>query len=403
MSRWFSFGTTKEVEPQTTRALPASWYRSSAMYELERRAIFSKKWIAVSHQARFAEVGDFLRITQAGFTFFLIKDRQGEIRAHHNVCRHRAFPLVEQDAGRVNILSCKYHGWSYGLDGKLAKAPKYQEVPSFDKSTNNLYPIHVHIDKLGFIWVNMDASATPTVAWDDDFAGVDTQPRLQPFDMAAYHFDHQWEMIGDYNWKTLADNYNECYHCPTGHPALNALTDLSKYWVETSGGHIQHFNVDKPDKDGMGIYSTFYYPNASITISPTFFYIMRCIPISASQTKMEYEVYRSNSASDEDFNEISNCFKQILKEDKDLCNAAQKNLNAGIFVNGELHPRVEKGPLFFQETTRKLVMEHHQQEGHEGHEVWPAAPKNGQSGNGQDDIDFCNKLEACAGSDSSMW
>ncbi|KAH7214446.1 Rieske [2Fe-2S] iron-sulfur domain-containing protein [Fusarium oxysporum] len=378
MSRWFSFGTTKEVEPQTTRALPASWYRSSAMYELERRAIFSKKWIVVSHQARFAEVGDFLRITQAGVTFFLIKDRQGEIRAHHNVCRHRAFPLVEQDAGRVNILSCKYHGWSYGLDGKLAKAPKYQEVPSFDKSTNNLYPIHVYIDKLGFIWVNMDASATPTVAWDDDFAGVDTQPRLQPFDMAAYHFDHQWEMIGDYNWKTLADNYNECYHCPTGHPALNALTDLSKYWVETFGGHIQHFNVDKPDKDGMGIYSTFYYPNASITIS-------------------------SNSASDEDFNEISNCFKQILKEDKDLCNAAQKNLNAGIFVNGELHPRVEKGPLFFQETTRKLVMEHHQQEGHEGHEIWPAAPKNGQSGNGQDDIDFCNKLEACAGSDSLMW
>ncbi|KAF5252534.1 hypothetical protein FANTH_2428 [Fusarium anthophilum] len=403
MSRWFSFGTTKEAEPQTTRALPASWYRSSAMYELERRAIFSKKWIVVSHKARFPEVGDYLRITQAGFTFFLIKDRQGEIRAHHNVCRHRAFPLVEQDAGRVNILSCKYHGWSYGLDGKLAKAPKYQEVPTFDKSNNSLYPIHVHVDKLGFIWINMDASPTPTVPWEDDFAGVDTQPRLQPFDMEAYHFDHQWEMIGDYNWKTLADNYNECYHCPTGHPALNALTDLSKYWVETAGGHIQHFNVDKPDKDGMGIYSTFYYPNASITISPTFFYIMRCIPISASQTKMEYEVYRANSASDDDFNEISDCFKQILKEDKDLCNAAQKNLNAGIFVNGELHPRVEKGPLFFQETTRKLVMNHHKQEESEGHEIWPAAPKNGQSGNGQGDIDFCNKLEACAGSESLKW
>lgn len=69
---------------------------------------------------------------------------------------------------------------------------------------------------------------------------------------------------------------------------------------------------------------------------------MRCIPISASQTKMEYEVYRHKNASDHDFNNISDCFKQILKEDKDLCNAAQKNLNAGIFVNGELHPRVEK-------------------------------------------------------------
>lgn len=69
---------------------------------------------------------------------------------------------------------------------------------------------------------------------------------------------------------------------------------------------------------------------------------MRCIPVSASQTKMEYEVYRSNDATDEDFTEVSDFFKQVLKEDKDLCNGAQKNLNAGIFMSGELHPRVEK-------------------------------------------------------------
>ena len=69
---------------------------------------------------------------------------------------------------------------------------------------------------------------------------------------------------------------------------------------------------------------------------------MRCIPTSAGQTKMEYEVYRHNDASDEQFNGISDFFKQVLKEDKDLCNAAQENLNAGIFINGELHPRAEK-------------------------------------------------------------
>ena len=48
---------------------------------------------------------------------------------------------------------------------------------------------------------------------------------------------------------------------------MNGVTDLSKYWVETAGGHIQHFNVDKPGAEGMGIYSSFYYPNASMTIS----------------------------------------------------------------------------------------------------------------------------------------
>lgn len=71
-------------------------------------------------------------------------------------------------------------------------------------------------------------------------------------------------------------------------------------------------------------------------------YIQRCIPLSATQTKMEYEVYRHADASDEDFKFIDEMFKQVLKEDKELCEGAQKNLNGGIFVNGELHPRAEK-------------------------------------------------------------
>lgn len=107
--------------------------------------------------------------------------------------------------------------WTYGFDGKLAKAPKYQELPSFDKSSNGLFRVHVRVDKLDFIWVNLDANETPEVSWEEGFAAVDEQTRLQSFDMTNYHFDHQWEMIGDYNWKTLADNYNEvsCKICPS--------------------------------------------------------------------------------------------------------------------------------------------------------------------------------------------
>lgn len=79
--------------------------------------------------------------------------------------------------------------------------------------------------------------------------------------------------------------------------------------------------------------------------SPHFFYIMRCSPVSATQTQMEYEVYRHKDATDEEFTYISDTFKRILQEDKDLCNAAQKNLNGSIFVNGELHPTAEKASL----------------------------------------------------------
>ena len=68
---------------------------------------------------------------------------------------------------------------------------------------------------------------------------------------------------------------------------------------------------------------------------------------------MQYEVYRHINASDKDFHKIDSIFKQVLKEDKDLCNAAQRNLNTGVYVNGELHPEHEKGPLFFQQSVTK--------------------------------------------------
>lgn len=99
--------------------------------------------------------------------------------------------------------------------------------------------------------------------------------------------------------------------------------------------------------------------------SPHFFYIMRCIPVSASQTKMEYEVYRHKDATDEEFTYITETFRTILKEDKDLCNAAQKNLNGNVFINGELHPMAEKVSLMARASTVKHTHAHTDQRYHE--------------------------------------
>ncbi|GKT51084.1 carnitine monooxygenase oxygenase subunit [Colletotrichum spaethianum] len=250
------------------RALPASWYRSEAMYELERRAIFSRQWLLLTHNLRFTKAGDYVSFNLAGFPFFVVKDRDGEFNAFHNICRHRAYPIIEQDSGTARIFSCKYHGWSYSLKGSLAKAPRFDTVPTFDKSQNGLLPIHTHVDNLGFIWVNLEASEKPSIPWHADLA-IDAQPRYAVFNlMRDYHFDHTWTMDGDYNWKTLADNYNECYHCPTGHPGVNAVADLSQYYVETVGGQIRHFNTNKDEEDRtMAVISTYLFPNSSITVT----------------------------------------------------------------------------------------------------------------------------------------
>lgn len=262
--------TTKDKETHTERALPASWYRSDNLYQLERRAIFSRRWILISHQLRFVKSGDWIQFTVAGFPIIVCRDRSGKINGFHNVCRHRAFPIVTEGKGTSQIFACKYHGWSYGLNGNLAKAPGYQELNDFDKSANGLLPIHVHIDATGFIWVNLDAAKEPEVPWSEDLAGVDTQERFRHFNFEDYHFDHTWAMSGDYNWKTLGDNYNECYHCALTHPDSYDLSDFEAYTVKGTGGYLEHFAGTRPEQEeasGIRFVSTYYFPNACMTVT----------------------------------------------------------------------------------------------------------------------------------------
>ena len=256
-------------EKHAVRALPASWYTSPDMYELERRAIFSRKWLLTTHKARVENEGDWVRYDVANYQFIICKDRTGNINAFHNVCRHRAFPIVTEEKGHNSVFACKYHGWSYGLNGKLAKAPGYQDLDGFDKSKNGLLPLHVKVDKSGFIWVNLDGKEEPEVPWEEDFAGVDEQERFSAYNFDDYIFDHAWEMEGDYNWKILADNYNECYHCKTTHPDIPKIADLNSYYVSTKGGQILHYG--NPTKEqierGLRVASTYYFPNASMNVS----------------------------------------------------------------------------------------------------------------------------------------
>lgn len=126
---------------------------------------------------------------------------------------------------------------------------------------------------------------------------------------------------------------------------------------------------------------------------------------------MEYEIYRHTDASDEAFTSINKLYRQVLNEDKELCNNAQKNLNAGIFTNGKLHPFNEKvcpeiekycrpayqinlpqGPLYFQKLVKSSVMGHKAMETELGDEIWPARPKVEGSDGLEEEIKFCAQL-----------
>lgn len=130
--------------------------------------------------------------------------------------------------------------------------------------------------------------------------------------------------------------------------------------------------------------------------------MMRCVPTSPNHSSMEYEVYRHKSASDASFKKIDEMFKRILAEDKWLCNNAQKNLNAGVFVNGEMHPGMEQGPLYFQSRIRQLLNNHHQLEVAAKREIKPAQQVvGGDMAGTKTDYGFCSGL-ACSKDDKSL-
>jgi hypothetical protein len=116
---------------------------------------------------------------------------------------------------------------------------------------------------------------------------------------------------------------------------------------------------------------------------------------------MEYEVYRHKEATDADFEYIDAFFKRVLAEDKYLCNEAQKNLNAGVFVNGQLHPELESAPLFFQNTVRSLLLNHRREEQKEQREIWPARQASAGSATAED-INFCSGLACSAESNGKL-
>ncbi|KAK5796744.1 hypothetical protein VI817_006028 [Penicillium citrinum] len=264
---WRVFGwSSNNTEKGPPRGIPASWYRSEAMYQLERRAIFSKHWLLLTHSSRFVKTGDYLSFTIANFPIFLIRDRDGNINGFHNTCRHRAFPVVQLVSGSASILSCKYHGWSYGLTGNLSKAPRFESVPDFDQKQHGLLPIHVHTDKAGFIWANLQAG-DPEVTWDEEFQKIDQQPRMQDFGFAGeYFYDHSWEMDVDANWKGVIENYNECYHCATSHQLISRVSDLPRYKVEPNAGYMEHHIFNKEQVDSQFRRAiTYFFPTTSIT------------------------------------------------------------------------------------------------------------------------------------------
>jgi choline monooxygenase len=225
----------------SAKTLPAAHFRDSSLYDAERRRIFARTWQLIDHEAQLAGPGAWLAVTVAGYPVIVV--RGDRLRAFHNVCRHRAGPLAPDGHGRCDgWLTCRYHGWRYALDGRLASARDFGPVEGFDPREYGLVALACETWR-GFVFVNMDTSAASLAS-----AIAPLAERVDHMPIEGFRPMRQVTHEIRCNWKTYVENYLEGYHVPVVHPALNAAIDASRYEVELRGDIVFH---SAPPRTGM--------------------------------------------------------------------------------------------------------------------------------------------------------
>ena len=213
-----AFRKTADTFGQGAKTLPQKYFVSSEVFEKEQEKIFAKHWVLVGHASDVAKAGDFFLTTIGGESVIVVRDRQSEVRAFYNVCRHRGTRLCEEASGHSSTIQCPYHAWTYGLDGRLVGAPHMDEVRGFDRDDYSLFPVKAGVWE-GFIFVNLADDAMPLEEWLAPLRG-----KFSHWNLAKLRSAKRIEYDVRANWKLMFENYAECYHCPGVHPQLQKVS-----------------------------------------------------------------------------------------------------------------------------------------------------------------------------------
>lgn len=299
------------------RTLPARLYTSPAVFRVEMDRIFAKRWLYAARVTDLDAPGRWVTLTVGADSLLIVRDAE-QVRAFHNVCRHRGTRLCAEPAGRFEgPIRCPYHAWSYALDGRLVGAPNMQDVDGFDKSD---FPLHAARAAAweGGVFVNMDPRAA---SFEEVFAPL--YGRFDPWGLPDLVPAHRIVYDVNANWKLVFQNYSECYHCPSLHPLLNRLTpfrDASNDLTEgpflggpmrlargdgsmtMSGARCAAPLAGVAEEDLSRVYYYTVFPNMLLSLHPDYVLTHRIDPVSHDRTRIVCEwLFHADAARAEGF------------------------------------------------------------------------------------------------------
>lgn len=366
------------VKSATT--LPREYYIDDAVFEREIDRVVMAQWTFAAHVSELSEPGRFVVVELATESVVVIRDRQGEIRAFFNVCRHRGYRLCEVSGSASAHLTCAYHQWSYGLDGRLAHVPGWRDGDGIDYRDFGLRPVHVEVWH-GFVFIHLGGAPIGPIGPELDRHAASMVPAgLEHLRLAD---QDRYEIRA--NWKVLLENYLECYHCRGSHPELCASMALDAMYATTdawSGPYVGGTTPVKPDRSTMSIDGSLVStrlgdfaarPDDDANLGGGFMIVpllTRIIchvdhvvvhvlrPVSTTVSRWETRWYVADSATagvDYDPIELTRVWRSTNVQDIELCERTQAGVTSRSFEPGPLHPTRESAVRSALDTYLELM------------------------------------------------
>ena len=338
--------------PESSFTLPSEWYFDPEVWRLEHRAIFYRTWWYQGHVSDVAKPGDYIagRVVDQGVV--IIRGHDGELRAFHNVCSHRAHPLLEGQGNR-KLITCPYHQWCYGSDGRFRQARGRETLKDWIPENADLKPVRLEVYG-GFLFVNLDPDSRPLAELAPTYVEDmrEACPRLDELVRAE-----RWEIDIAANWKTVIDNNHECYHCDANHKTLMELVDYDTRATWSDDGITFSHKVEKKRLDN-GAYALkdeeieqealfgYIWPTTIPLMypGPPSLAVFQVMPTGPETTRERWDFYFTSREPTELERRFIDYIKSVLvAEDVGLCQQVQKGLHSlgyrqGRFVVDRAHP-----------------------------------------------------------------
>ncbi|MEM6670198.1 MAG: aromatic ring-hydroxylating dioxygenase subunit alpha [Pseudomonadota bacterium] len=354
--------------------LPNAAYWSEEWFQMEQELIFRRAWVFGGARAEIAEPGAMKPIEIGGVPIILVHGQDGVIRGFQNVCRHRGMQLVSQPCKKATV-TCPYHLWTYGLDGKLRARPHFNGPNQSDTFRDgggeklNLIPIRVE-EFFGCLFVNVSGDAEPLDVW---MAPVLEQ--LEGYDLSAIRWAGKLDFEIESNWKLVYENYMEGYHVFALHPRLLKFAPMDLRWSGEWRGNTFINGYRFPEiQEGRGE-GLPHYPNLSqenrmrgqwfltmphfaVEIFPDQFTILVAYPEAPDRCREELHVFLigDEAATGETYakerNAVIQMWDDLNKEDISILKGMQQGRRCTGYDGGRLSPHWEGPTLGY---ARKVI------------------------------------------------